>query len=136
MARIMAIDYGQKRCGLATTDPEKIIASPLTTVETAKLSEYLDDYLKFEQVECIVIGEPTHKDGTATALEPIIQKFMLVFQQKYPLIKLARQDERYSSVIANEVIRFSVKSKKKRQEKSLVDKVSATIILQDYLGFN
>jgi putative Holliday junction resolvase len=136
MARIMALDYGQKRCGLATTDPLQIIAAPLTTVETKELMTFFEDYLKTEEVECLVIGEPTHKDGTATPLEIPIQKFMEEFAKKFPKIKLMRQDERFTSQQATEAIRFSVKSKKKRQDKALIDKISATIILQEFLGFN
>jgi putative Holliday junction resolvase len=136
MARVMALDYGQKRCGIATTDPLQIIATPLTTVDTKELMRFFEDYIKNEEVECLVIGEPTHKDGTATPLELPIQKFMEEFSKKFPNIKLVRQDERFTSQMASEAIRFSVKSKKKRQDKALIDKISATIILQEYMGFN
>jgi putative Holliday junction resolvase len=136
MARVMALDYGQKRCGIATTDPLQIIATPLTTVDTKELMRFFEDYIKNEEVECLVIGEPTHKDGTATPLEQPIQKFMEEFLKKFPNIKLVRQDERFTSQMASEAIRFSVKSKKKRQDKALIDKISATIILQEYMGFN
>ena len=136
MGRVMALDYGKKRSGIATTDPSRIIAAPLTTVETKDLLSFFETYFKDEIVDCLVIGEPTHKDGTATPLEPEIQKFITEFNKKYANIQIVRQDERYSSVQANEVIRFSVKSKKKRRDKSLIDKVSAAIILQEYLGMN
>jgi putative Holliday junction resolvase len=136
MGRVMALDYGKKRSGIATTDPSRIIAAPLTTVETKDVFIFFETYFKEEIVDCLVIGEPTHKDGTATSLEPDIQKFISNFSKLYPNIQIVRQDERYSSVQANEVIRFSVKSKKKRRDKSLIDKVSAAIILQEYLGMN
>jgi putative Holliday junction resolvase len=135
MARVMALDYGKKRSGLATTDSLQLIASPLTTVETPKLMEFFEDYLKTEKVECLVIGQPTHADGTATPLEEDIQQFIEKFVKKFPAIKLERQDERFTSQMASEVIRFSVKKKKKRREKGLVDQISAAIILQEYMGF-
>ena len=136
MGRIMALDFGSKRCGLASTDPLQIIASPITTVETPKLMDFFDDYLKTETVDCLVIGEPIRKDGTPTLLEEKIQKFIESFQKKYPAINIARQDEAYTSQMATESIRFSVKSKKKRMDKTLIDKVSAFIILQEYMGWN
>lgn len=136
MGRIMALDYGAKRCGLATTDPLQIIATPLETVETVKLLSYFEEYLKTEELDALVIGEPTHKDGSATALEEKIQKFIENFSKKFPLVKLHRQNERYTSKMAIEAIRFSVKSRKKRQDKGLVDKVSATIILQEFMGWS
>jgi len=136
MGRIMALDYGTKRCGLAVTDPLQIIATPLTTVETAKLNDFFDDYLKTETVDCLVIGEPVMNDGTPTMLEEKIQKFIENFQKKHNQVQIARQNEAYTSQMASEAIRFSVKSRKKRQDKSLIDKVSAFIILQEYMGWN
>lgn len=132
----MALDFGSKRCGLAVTDPLQIIASPLTTVETLKLIDFFDDYLKIEIVDCLVIGEPLMKDGNPTQLEEKIHKFIESFQKKHSTIKIARQNEAYTSQMATEAIRFSVKSRKKRQDKSLIDKVSAFIILQEYMGWS
>jgi len=135
MGRVMALDFGSKRCGLAVTDPLKIIATPLTTVETEKLLGFFDEYMSKESVECLVIGEPLRKDGSPTSLEEKIQKFMDAFQKKYPTIQIARQNEAYTSQMATEAIRFSVKSRKKRQDKALIDKVSAFIILQEFMGW-
>ncbi|MCH2022583.1 MAG: Holliday junction resolvase RuvX [Saprospiraceae bacterium] len=135
MARIMAIDYGIKRTGIATTDVLQIIATPLDTVETAQLFLFFEEYLNREDVECIVIGQPTHKDGTPTFLEDYIRGFIKKFSQLYPLIKIERQDEAYTSKMAEEVIRKTVKKKKNRQDKGLVDQISACIILQEYMGF-
>lgn len=135
MARVMALDYGKKRSGLATTDSLQLIASPLTTVETPKLMTFLDNYLQEEEVECLVIGQPMRADGSFTPLEKDIQQFIHKFVKKYPDIKIVRQDERFTSQMAKEVIRFSVKKKKKRRDKSLVDQISAAIILQEYMGF-
>lgn len=135
MARVMALDYGKKRSGLATTDSLQLIASPLTTVETPKLMTFLENYLKEEEVECFVIGQPMHADGSATPLEKDIQQFIDKFVKKYPDIKIVRQDERFTSQMAKEVIQFSVKKKKKRRDKGLVDQISAAIILQEYMGF-
>ncbi len=136
MGRIMALDFGSKRCGMAVTDPLQIIATPLTTVETLKLIDFFDDYLKIEIVDCLVIGEPLMKDGSPTQLEEKIQKFIESFQKKHSTIKIARQNEAYTSQMATEAIRFSVKSRKKRQDKSLIDKVSAFIILREYMGWS
>ncbi|WMX17381.1 MULTISPECIES: Holliday junction resolvase RuvX [unclassified Aureispira] len=135
MARIMAIDYGIKRVGLATTDPMQIIASPLDTIATAKLMSFFESYLAIEEVECIVIGEPTHKDGTPTYLEGHIRGFIKRFSKAYPTIKIERQDENYTSKMAKDVIQKTVKKKKDRQDKELVDQISACIILQEYMGF-
>ena len=130
----MALDYGMKRCGLATTDELQIIASPLATVDNQQLMAYMVDYCTREPVECLVIGEAVYKDGGENKLESQIQRFIRVFSEKFPNIKIDRYDEHLTSKQASEVIRFSVKSKKKRQDKGLVDQISAAIILQEYLG--
>ena len=135
MGRIIAIDYGKRRTGIATTDPLQIIASPLTTVETPKLVEYLNNYFQTETVDCMVVGEPLQADGLPTPLEKDIQKFIQTIKKQFPNLKIARHDERYTSVRAREVIQMSVSKKKKRRDKSLIDKVSAAIILQEYMGF-
>jgi len=134
MARVMALDYGMKRCGLATTDELQIIAFPLDTIETAQILPFFEDYFAKEPVECLVIGEAPHKDGTPTKLEAQIQRFIKAFSKRYPEVKVDRYDEHLTSKQASEVIFFSVKSRKKRREKGLIDKVSAAIILQEYLG--
>ena len=135
MARVMALDYGKKRCGLATTDELQLIATPLTTVGTKELMDFFENYLAEQDVECLVIGQPTYKDGNTTPLEEDILKFIDKFSKKYPTIKIERQDERYTSKMATEVIQFSVKNKKKRKDKGLIDQISAAIILQEYMGF-
>ncbi|MCP4438665.1 MAG: Holliday junction resolvase RuvX [Aureispira sp.] len=136
MARIMAIDFGTKRTGIATTDSMQLIASPLSVVETPNLLDFFDKYLSTEQVECIVIGQALRKDGTASRVETKILKFIQKFSKKYPNIQIDRQDEGFTSTMAEEVIRQTVKSRKKRREdKGLIDKISATIILQEYMGF-
>lgn len=134
MARVMALDYGTKRCGIAATDELQIIASPLGTIETPQLLSFFEDYCQKESVECLVIGEAHHKDGTPTKLEEQIQRFIKAFGAKFPQIKIDRYDEHLTSKQASEVIFFSVKRRKKRQEKGLIDKISAAIILQEYLG--
>lgn len=135
MARIMAVDYGKKRTGLAVTDSFQIIASALDTVETPVLKEYLTHYFQKEEVECVVIGEPTHKDGTATYLEEDIKTFIDWLKISFPTIKIARHDETGTSADAKSILLRSGAKKKKRRDKSLLDKISATIILQEYLGF-
>lgn len=135
MARVMAIDYGIKRVGLATTDPLQIIASPLDTVATTDIWAFFEQYLKTEEVDCIVIGEPKQKDGSPTYLEKHIKGFIKRFKKLYPTIKIERQDEAYTSKMAKDVIQKTVKKKKDRQDKALVDQISACLILQEYMGF-
>ena len=125
MARILAIDYGSKRVGLAVTDPLQIIASGLTTVHSKDLIAYLEDYLKKEQVECIVVGEPKTLQNEASDSARFIEPFVTHLTRKFPHIKIARYDERFTSSLALK--------KKARSNKDTVDMVSATIILQDYL---
>lgn len=133
MARILSIDYGTKRIGIAVSDPLQIIANGLDTVATKDIFEYLNNYFDQEEVECIVIGEPRHADGNPTHLTPVIEKFKKRLHQLYPDKEIVLQDERFTSVDAKRIIRESGAKKKKRQDKSLVDKVSAVLILQDYM---
>lgn len=134
MARVIGLDYGLKRCGLAATDELQIIASPLATVDTAQLLTYLSQYLRSEQVEKIVIGQATAKDGSDNPLEIPIKAVILSLQTEFPQLQIAREDEHGTSLSAKQVINFSVAKKKVRQQKGLVDKISAAIILQNYLG--
>lgn len=134
MARIIAIDYGTKRTGIATTDPLQIIATALDTVPTHTLWDYLTQYLGREDVDAIVLGKPTHRDGTDTPLNTAILGLSRKIAKQYPLICIHYQDEAYSSVEAAEVILASGIGKKKRRDRSLVDKISAVIILQRFLG--
>lgn len=134
MPRILGLDYGMKRCGLATTDPLQIICTAIDTFPTDKLMAFLEIYCKKEEVEKLVIGKPEQRDGEPTYLEGPIQEFIQVFSKKFPSIEIARQDEAYTSKIASNILFQSGIGKKRRQEKELVDKVSAVVILQNYLG--
>lgn len=133
MGRILAIDYGTKRTGIAVTDELQIIASGLTTVETPNLIPFLTDYLKTENVELVLIGEPKQRDGSASQSEVHIQKFITDFTKQFPDMPLKRIDERYTSKMAFQTMIDSGLSKKKRRNKALIDEISATIILQTYL---
>lgn len=133
MARLLAIDFGTKRTGIAITDEMQIIASGLTTVSTKDLISFLKDYFAKEDVELIVIGEPKQKDGTHSDVEVCIKNFILKLLKTFPTLRIERMDERFTSKIALKTMIESGLSKKKRQNKSLVDEISATIILQDYL---
>lgn len=133
MSRVLSIDYGLKRVGLAVTDPLQIIVSGLATVEANELLEYLDDYLGKEEVEKIVIGWPQHKDGNLTYLSVPILKLIKKLNKKYPLLPILKVDEAFSSQRAKEIIFLSGAKKSKRRDKSLVDKISAVVILQQYL---
>jgi len=135
MARIMAIDYGSKRVGIAVTDPLQIIASGLTTVHSKDLITYLEAYLKKEQVECIVVGEPKTLQNEASDSARYIDPFVTHLTRKFPNIKIARYDERFTSVLAHQAMLMGGLKKKDRANKDTVDMVSATIILQDYLSF-
>lgn len=133
MGRLLAIDYGTKRTGIAVTDELQLIASGLTTVDTPKLLAFLTTYLKEENVDKILVGEPTQKDGTPSQSEPYIQQFLKVFTTKFPNVPIERVDERFTSKMAFQTMIDSGLSKKKRRNKALVDEISATIILQTYL---
>lgn len=134
MARILAIDYGKKRTGLAVTDPLQIIASSLTTVETSQLNGFLKDYFAKEEVEKVVIGLPKNLDGSATDGTPLVESFLAFFKKNYPSIPIATIDERFTSKIAKQTMISSGMKKKDRQNKGNVDMISATIILQDFLN--
>ena len=134
MARLLAIDFGTKRTGIAITDEMQIIASGLTTVLTKDLISFLKDYFAKENVEIIIIGEPKQKDGTHSDVEECIKNFILKLVKIFPTLRVERMDERFTSKIAFNTMIESGLSKKKRQNKSLIDQISATIILQDYLN--
>lgn len=133
MARILALDYGGKRTGIAVTDPLQIIASALTTVETTSLWIFLANYLKEEAVERVIIGWPTHADGNDTHATPLVRAFQVEWKEKYPEIPLIPVDERFTSVLAMRAMIAGGMKKKDRQKKENVDKISAVILLQDYL---
>lgn len=133
MGQILAVDFGKKRCGLAATDDLRIIASGLDTVETSVLMEYLKKYFEKNTVDEVVIGLPTDLKGNMSEVEQDIQKFIEEFKSEFPEVSVERFDERFTSKIASYFISQSGKNKKQRQEKGLIDKVSATLILQQYL---
>lgn len=133
MGQILAIDYGKVRTGIAATDDLQIIASGLTTVETSKLVDFLKKYFSENNVDEVVIGLPTDLKGNMSDIETDIQKFISVFEKDFPDKKINRLDERFTSKMASFFISQSGKNKKQRQEKGLIDKVSATILLQNFL---
>ena len=133
MPRILAIDYGLKRTGIAVTDPLKIIATGLTTIESPKLIGFLKEYFKKEEVELIVIGEPKNWDESDTHATPLVKKIVEKLKKEFPNMPVKLVDERYTSKMAGDAIIDMGLKKKQRQDKSLVDKVAATIILQEYL---
>lgn len=134
MARIMAIDYGLKRTGLAVTDPLQIIATGLTTIESPKLIPFLKDYFKKEAVELILIGEPKNWDDSDTHATPLVRQIMRRLEKEFPSIPLKPVDERYTSKMASRAMIEMGMKKKQRRNKALVDEIAATILLQEYLG--
>lgn len=133
MARILSIDYGKKRTGLAVTDPLQIIPGGLATVDTCKLMTFLQDYVSHEDVERIVIGEPRQLNGEPSENLQRVRQFVAKWRKMKPNIPVEYYDERFTSVLAHRAMLDSGIGKKARQNKALVDEISATIILQDYL---
>ena len=133
MARIVSIDYGKKRTGLAVTDPLQIIPGGLATVSTSTLFEFLSDYVQKEQVERIVIGEPRQPNGQPSENLARVQQFVNRWRKAMPQIPIEYFDERFTSVLAHQAMLAGGLKKKARQDKALVDEISATIILQDYM---
>ncbi len=133
MSRIMGIDFGIVRSGIAVTDPLQIIVNPLDVVETKKIFEFLENYFTKESVSKIVIGQAKHPDGTEFQQEKQIEDLIKWLGKTFPDIEIDRQDESFTSVESREIILKSGFKKKKRQEKALVDKISAVLILQRYL---
>lgn len=136
MARILAFDYGEKRTGIAVTDELQIIASGLTTVDTKKIFSFITEYLKKERVELFVVGEPKQMNNTASESEALIAVFVTKLSQTFPKIPIKRIDERFTSKMAFQSMIDSGLKKKQRQNKALIDEISATIILQTYLSSN
>ena len=134
MARILAIDYGLKRTGLAVTDPLKIIATGLATVESKHLISFLKDYLKTEHVELIIIGEPKNLDDTDTHATPLVRKIVGELEKNFASIAIEKVDERFTSKLASQAMIEMGLKKKKRRDKALVDEIAATILLQEYLA--
>ena len=136
MARILSIDYGKKRTGLAVTDSLQIIANGLATVSTSSLIDYLKDYIAKEPVERIVIGRPTQPDGRPSENLARVEQFVNRWRKLVPNIPIEYYDERFTSVIAHQVVIDSgVKKKVRKENKGLIDEISATIILQDYMQY-
>ena len=133
MPRILSIDYGGKRTGLAVTDPLKIIATGLTTVESKQLIPFLKDYFSKEEVELIIIGEPKNWDDTDTHATPLVEKCIKDLQKNFPSIPVKKVDERYTSKMAKDAMLEMGLKKQQRRDKKLVDEIAATIMLQEYL---
>jgi len=133
MSRILAIDYGQKRVGLAVTDELQMIANSLDTVHSKDIIQYLKEYTKNENVECFVVGEPKDMKYRDSESAKFIEPFVKKLKKEFPKIKIDRYDERFTSKIASQTLIDSGIGKKKRRNKALLDKISATLILQSYL---
>jgi len=134
MARILSIDYGLKRTGLAVTDPFQIIATGLTTVETRQLVPYLKEYFAREPVEMVIIGEPRNWDDSATHATPLVEKFIREFRKTFPAMPLTTVDERFTSKMAKAAMLEMGLKKMQRRNKALVDEIAATIMLQEYMN--
>ena len=131
--RILAFDYGTKRIGIAVTDPLQIIATGLDTIHPKDIVDYLKKYLKSEQVELFVVGEPKQMDGSPSQSTPQIKGFITILKKHFPDIPIERIDERFTSKMASAVVAQSGFKKSDRQNKERLDTISATIILQTYL---
>lgn len=134
MGRLLSIDYGKKRTGLAVTDPLRIIASGLATVATSELFDYLRDYISREAVDRIVIGKPMQPNGQPSENLARVEQFVNRWRKAMPQVPIEYYDERFTSVLAHQaMLAGGVKKKTRRENKGLVDEISATIILQDYM---
>ena len=133
MARILSIDYGLKRTGLAVTDPLQIIATGLTTIESPKLIPFLKDYFKRELVELIIMGEPKNWDESDTHATPLVKKAVEKLKKEFPTIPIKMVDERYTSKMASQAMIEMGLKKMQRRNKALVDEIAATILLQEYM---
>ena len=133
MGRILAIDYGLKRTGLAVTDPLKIIATGLTTVESKQLLSFLKNYFSKEEVELIIIGEPKNWDDSDTHATPLVENTIKELQKNFPSIPIQKVDERFTSKMASKAMIEMGLKKKQRRNKALVDEIAATIMLQEYM---
>lgn len=136
MPEIIAIDFGTKRTGIAATDPLQLVASGLTTLPTREVVPFLENYLKTHEVATCVLGQPKRHDGSFSEFEDEIKKFIAYLSKKIPSLSIERYDERFTSKMAFQTMLDSGIGKKKRQNKGLLDKISATLILQSYLEAN
>jgi len=134
MARILSIDYGAKRTGIAVTDPLKIIATGLTTIHPKELISFLKDYFSKEDVELIIIGEPRNWDDTDTHATPLVENCIKELQKNFPSMPIQKVDERYTSKMAKDAMIEMGMKKKDRRNKAIVDEIAATILLQEYLN--
>lgn len=134
MGRVVALDYGRKRTGIAVTDPLHLIASGLTTVPTHGLIDFLKRYVQEEEVACFVVGEPKQMNNTPSEAEAFITPFLRHLRKTFPTIPIERQDERFTSKMAVQAMIEGGMKKKKRQNKAVIDEISATILLQAYLN--
>jgi putative holliday junction resolvase len=134
MARILAMDYGKKRTGIAVTDPLQIIATALTTVESARIFTFLEEYFKKEAVELILVGDPRNLDDSPTDITADVQRIIGILQRKFPAIPVKTMDERYSSAMASRAMLGMGMKKSRRRKKGIVDQVAATMMLQEYLS--
>ena len=133
--RVLSIDYGKKRTGIAVTDPLQIIANGLATVSTSQLFDFLNDYIAREQVERIVIGKPVQPNGEPSENLARVEQFVNRWRKAHPELPIEYYDERFTSVLAHRaMIDGGVRKKERRENKGLVDEISATIILQDYMN--
>ena len=130
----MAIDYGLRRVGIAVTDPSKIISSPLETIDSERILDFLSEYQKNEALEKIVVGWPTDLRGKNTDATAMVERFINTLKSKFPSISIEKWDERFTSKMAKKVIIAGGVKKQKRRDKKLIDKISASLILQSYLG--
>ena len=133
MGRILAIDYGHKRVGLAVTDESKIIATALKTIATKEVMTFLKNYVLHNEVECFVVGEPKQMNNTVSESAKYIEPFIRRLKSEFQYIPVERMDERFTSILAVKAIRDSGLKKKDRRDRSLVDTVSAVIILQSFM---
>ena len=133
MGRILAIDFGKKRIGLAVTDPLKIIATGLTTVSNKEVLDFLKKYIANENVECIIVGDPKKLNNTPSSIAFEANRFVQKLKELFPTMKIEREDERFTSIMAQQTMLMGGLKKSDRQNKETVDMISATIILQGYL---
>ena len=133
MGRILALDYGKKRTGVAVSDPLQIIANALETVPTAQLIPYLKQYMSRESVDTIVVGKPTRMDGTPSETFALIEPFVARLRREFPSVEVVYWDERFTSVLAHRAMIDGGVKKMARRDKAMVDRISATIILQGFM---
>jgi len=133
--RILAIDFGKKRTGLAVTDMLRLTANPLVTIDTSELMKWLEDYLAKGEVDEVVVGKPTQMNGADSESAQYIRPFLDKFRQKWPDMRLAEYDERFTSTLAHRAMIEGGMKKKQRQDKKVVDRLAACIILEGYMEY-